>query len=109
MKGMLPSGDGSYFAPGRGVQVYWDLNLESARLTVLQSVPVCGVEAGVQFADKGLSLPISLHPYPHLWSQAVIIDQKNKVMSPGSGNAAPPLGEDLYSTKPRSSAADPQK
>lgn len=27
--------------------------------------------AGTQFTDGALFLPVNLHPYPHLWSQAM--------------------------------------
>lgn len=33
--------------------------------SVTVTVPVCGVEAGAQFAGKALCLPVNLCPYPH--------------------------------------------
>lgn len=52
--------------------------VNSSSVTV--SVPVCGFEGGA------LCLPVTLRLYPHLWSQVVGSDQKNKVKCAGSKN-----------------------
>lgn len=42
--------------------------------------------------SKAVNLPVDLLPYPHLWSQAVGSDQKDKIANTSGGHEHSPKG-----------------
>lgn len=51
---------------------------------------ICRVEERAE-CKSALDLPVDLHPHPHLWSQTLVSDRKNKIVDTSSGNELSPL------------------
>lgn len=59
--------------------------------SVIAIVLDCGAEAWAQFVYEAYWLPVILHHYHHIWSQAVSNDQRNNVAGTSDGNEVPSL------------------